>query len=167
MATEKEVQYDVDGFDAVTPALRSLINQYPGLQEGEEITFSTLSKDRGKAMFPISGAIIETEKTYVTGRVKQICLYPFYVVYRAKDIPENRKAGVKEWLDDLGRWLEQQPISIDGTEYKLAQYPELSPPRKFLSIARQTPAYLDSTTEDHTEDWAIYISARYQNEYHK
>lgn len=162
---EKQIRYDTDGYEILTPALRELVNQYPGLRAGDEIAFSTLGEDSGKAMFATSGGIIETERVTVTGRVKQVCLYPFTVIYRVEGPPEDRKAAIKEWLDDLGRWLEGQPISIEGTTYTLMRYPTLTGSRKFLSISRQTPGYLDSVNENHIENWAIHLSARYQNEF--
>ena len=167
MAEQNTVKYDVDGYDAVTSALRELLNQYPGLERGEEITFSVLEETSGIGMFPVSGAVVETEKRSVTGKVTEVCLYPFYIIYRASGLNENRKARVKEWLDTLGKWLEQKKVLIDGEEYTLSELPPLTDGRKFLSISRQTPAYLDNTNEDKTEDWAIYISARYQYEYQK
>ena len=166
MTEEKQIRYDVDGFDVVTTALRELVNQYPGLTTDDEIAFALLDK-AGKAMFPVSGAIVETEKRTVTGKVIQTCLYPFCVIYRAAGLSENRKADVKEWLDNLGRWLERQPVLISGTEYHLKNYPVLTGKREILDIARQTPAYLDSPNEDGSENWAIHITARYKNEYHK
>lgn len=167
MSEQKTVKYDIDGYEAVTAALRELINQYPALSEGDEISFSTLGEDSGKAMFPVSGAVIETERRSVTGKVTEVCLYPFYVIYRAAGLTENNKARIKEWLDSLGKWLEQKKVPINGTEYLLDEYPPLTDGRKFLSISRQTPAYLDTVNENQSENWAIYISARYQYEYHK
>lgn len=167
MAEEKQVKYDIDGYEAVTSALRELLNQYPGLSENDEIAFSTLGEDSGKAMFPTSGAVIESEKRSVTGKVTEVCLYPFYVIYRASGLNENRKARVKEWLDTLGKWLEQKNVIIDGNEYYLEELPPLTDGRQFISISRQTPAYLDTVNENQSENWAIYISARYQYEYRK
>ncbi len=167
MAEEKQVKYDIDGYEAVTSALMELLNQYPGLSEGDEIAFSTLGEDSGKAMFPISGAYEETTTTNILGQVRQNCLYPFYIIYRAGGLNENRKARIKEWLDNLGKWLEQKKVLIDGTEYKLSKYPSLTDGREFLSISRQTPAYLDTVNENQSENWAIYISARYKYEYRK
>lgn len=167
MANEKVVKYDIDGYEAVTSALRELLNQYPGLSTSDEIAFSTLGEDSGKAMFPISGSVIETEKRSVTGKVTEVCLYPFYVIYRASGLNESRKAKVKEWLDTLGKWLEKKKVLIDGKEYQLEELPPLTEGRMFLSISRQTPAYLDTVNENKSENWAIYISARYQYEYQK
>uniref|UniRef100_A0AAU8AYN4 Uncharacterized protein n=1 Tax=Dulem virus 35 TaxID=3145753 RepID=A0AAU8AYN4_9CAUD len=168
--TEKPVRYDVDGpneegTDMVTVALRQLLNEFPGLYDDEQITFATLTDTGGIAMFPISGAAIETETQDITDHVTQVCLYPFYIVYRQGQLSQNRKANIKEWLDMLGKWLERQPVTVNGADYKLAKYPELTGGRKILSIARQTPSYLDSVGDDKVEDWAIYISARYQNEF--
>ncbi len=167
MAEQKQIKYDIDGYEAVTSALRELLNQYPGLSSSDEIAFSTLGEDSGKAMFPISGAVIESEKKSITGKVTEVCLYPFYVIYRASGLNENRKAKVKEWLDNLGKWLEQKKVLIDGMEYQLTELPPLTEGREFLFIGRQTPAYLDTVNENKSENWAIYISARYQYEYYK
>ena len=167
MAEQKQVKYDVDGYDAVTSALMELLNQYPSLSVGDEIGFSTLGEDSGKAMFPVSGAVIETERRSVTGKVTEVCLYPFYVIYRASGLNEKNKARIKEWLDTLGKWLEQKKVLIDGTECQLEKLPPLTDGRKFLSIERQTPSYLDTVNENQSENWAIYISARYQYEYRK
>lgn len=167
MSGQKVVKYDFDRYEAVTAALRELLNQYPALPEGDEISFSTLGEDNGKAMFPVSGAVIETERRSVTGKVTEVCLYPFFVIYRASGLSENNKARIKEWLDNLGKWLEQKRVIIDDMEYKLDEYPPLTDGRKFLSISRQTPAYLDTVNENQSENWAIYISARYQYDYRK
>ena len=164
---EKTVKYDVDGFDAITPAIRSLLNEYPGLSDGDEITFAVLADDKGKAMFPVSGAIIETEKTSVTGRVTQVCLYPFFVIYRGSGLSESRKAAVKEWLDDLGKWLEKQPITINGETRTITDYPGLTGNRTILEIERTSPAYLESTETNKAENWAISLSVRYRNVYQK
>ena len=166
MAEEKKpVKYDIDGFDVVTTALQELVNQFPDLREGEEIAFSTLDDASGKAMFPVSGAVIESEKESITGHVTQVCLYPFCVICRASGTKPKRKADIKEWLDNFGKWLEKQTITIKDNTYKLEEYPVLTGNRKFLTIDRQTPAYLDSTNENKSENWAINISARYQNDF--
>lgn len=164
---EEEKKYDLDGQEVITDALMKLINRYPGLSSEDNIKFSILGEDNGKAIFPVSGAMVETEKNTITGKVIQECLYPFYVIYRAAGLSEQRKASVKEWLDNLGKWLERQKIVVNNTEYRLDDYPSLTGERKFLSIKRNTPSYLDSTNENMSENWAIYISARYQNIFYK
>ena len=165
MADEKVVKYDVDGYNAVTTALMELLNQYPRLKEDDEIAFSVLDEDSGKAMFPVNGSVIESETEDITGHVTEICLYPFYVIYRAGALSENRKADVKEWLDNLGKWLERKDVLIGGEIFKLSSYPPLTGSRTFLSISRQTPAYLNEVYDNNSEDWVVHITARYKNEY--
>lgn len=165
---DNNVRYDVDGYSVITTALRDLVNQYPALDLSDSITYGVLNADSGKAMFPTgSGAVIENERISVTGRVRQICGYPFCVVYRASGLSENRKAAVKEWLDNLGRWLERQEITVGDISYKLNEYPDLTGERKFTAIERTSPAFLESVEENNAENWVIYLTARYQNEYYR
>ena len=162
---DKEVRYDIDGQEVVSTALMDLINEYPGLTQGEYIQYATLGDSKGKAVFPTSGSAIKKEIKDVTGHVEQTCDYPFIVIYRASGLSESRKEKVKEWLDNLGRWLEKQPIIVNGKEYQLDEYPALTRGRKFKLIQRVSPSYLDSINEDKAENWAINITATYTNEY--
>lgn len=162
---DKEVRYDIDGQEVVSTALMDLINEYPGLTQGEYIQYATLGDSKGKAVFPTSGSAIKSEIRDVTGHVEQTCDYPFIVIYRASGLSESRKEKVKEWLDNLGRWLEKQPIIVNGNEYQLEEYPALTRGRSFKQIQRVSPSYLDSINEDKAENWAINITATYKNEY--
>lgn len=163
----EEVVYDLDGYEVVTRALMELINQYPGLAEGDEISFTGLGESKGKAMLPTGGSVILTETKDITGHITQVCVYPFTVYYRASGLSESRKIIVKEWLDDLGRWLEKQTIKVGGTSYRLTEYPPLTDEREFKDISRTTPAYLSATNDNGSEDWTILLSATYQNEFEK
>lgn len=157
---------DLDGEEIISTALMDLLNSYPAL-DSDRIQYATLSATKGKAIFPTSGAAVSDEISDVTGHVSQECSYPFIVIYRASGLTEARKEKVKEWLDNLGRWLEKQPVVIDGTEYKLDAYPDLTRGRKFKSISRSSTAYLDSINDDKAENWAITINATYTNEFYR
>lgn len=161
----QNVTYDVEGYDVLTTALRELLNGFPGLDSGDEIAFAVLNEDSGKAMFPISGAVIVLEKRDILGNVYQECQYPFTVCYRAAGLSESRKAAVKEWLDTLGRWLEGQPVTIGGTTYTLSAYPALTGSRKLKKIERKTPGHLDSIEQNNSENWVIALAATYTNEF--
>lgn len=162
---KKPIKYDLSGYESITSALLALINLYPALVDGDEIAFSQLEEASGKAIFPISGAVIQTEIEDITGHVTQTCLYPFMVVYRTSALSEARKVKVKQWLDDLGKWLEMQPINVSGVDYHLTEYPVLASGQSFVTIVRQTPAYLEGVNKNQSEDWQIYISATYKNEF--
>ena len=160
-----EIRRDIDGEAVVTKAIVDLLNEYPGLLTGEAITFITLPEDGGIAMFPMSGAAIERETVDILGNHEQICQYPFFVFYRSNGLSEGRKISVKEWLDDLGRWLERQPITVGGVVSQLESYPVLTGNRSFLSIQRTSPASLDSLGENQSENWVIRLNARYKNNF--
>lgn len=164
---ETSRQVDVEGSDAVSRVLLDLLNQYPGLS-GKSILFSTLSEKSGIGFFPTSGAVLIDNRTDITGHVKQVCAYPFNVIYRAAARSEAQKLSIKELLDGLGKWLELQTVIIDSTPYKLGGYPDLvSGNRKITGITRTTPAYLYAAYDNGVEDWVISLSLRYNNEFTK
>lgn len=166
MQEEKsKVKYDVDGYEVVTSAIMDLLNSYPGLLPGEKIKFSTVEKDSGITCYPVSGAVIALEKKYVTGTVDQLCNYPFYILYRTAIDAGNVKADIKEFLDGLGKWLEKQPVTIDGKTYTIEEYPELTEGRKIEEITRLTPSYLDNVSENNVQDWVISLSLKYRNKF--
>lgn len=162
---DKKIEYDVEGYDILTTALMDLLNEYPALSEGETIKFNTLNENSGKAMFPVSGSIIERKNRDILGRTTEICNYPFYVICRYGHLNESRKVNMKEWLDNLGRWLEKQTIKVGDVEHTLIDYPYLTGNREILEIRRTTPATLNAINDNNTEDWAITITARYRNQY--
>ncbi len=165
--TKKTVKYDVDGYDIVTSAIKDLLNSFPGLYPEMSIAFSTLDEDSGISFYPVSGAVISSEKKYVTGKVDQLCNYPFAIVYRTAASSANAKVNIKEFLDSIGKWLEMQPVTIDGETYELGKYPVLTDGREIEEISRETPSYLESTSENNVQDWVINISLRYRNIFYR
>lgn len=160
--------FDIDGTEAVSKVLLSLLNTFPGLSAGRKIQFSTLSETAGIGFFPTSGAALLSSNEDITGHVKQVCLYPFNVIYRAAPKTEAQKLRIKEFLDTLGKWLELQPILIGGNTYKLTEYPDLySDNRVIKSISRTNPSHLSAAYNDGIEDWTISATLRYENEFNK
>ena len=165
MAEKKQVKYDLDGYEVVKDAILEIINQCQLIEREEPVSFGMLEETHGFAIIPVSSSVIESTRKSVTGKVTEICYYPFSLVYRDSGMNEKRKSEVSELLDNIGKWLERKEITVDGESQKLQSYPALTGNRKFLEIKRQTPSYLANTYEDKTEDWEIRITARYQNEY--
>ncbi len=164
---KQEVKYDVESFDVLTEAVRALVNRFPGLAEGEKIAFATLRENGGMAMYPGDGAVVDEERRSVTGRVRQVCRYPFVVLVRGGGMNEDSRASAKERLDCLGRWLAGQPVRLSEQVYRLEEYPPLSGERRFLDFSVQAPAYLYERDEHHVETWAVALAARYENIYQK
>lgn len=167
MATQKMV--DVDGAEAVSKVLLTLLNTFPGLKDSnKKVLFSTLSETSGIGFYPTSGAALLSSKEDITGHVTQVCLYPFSVIYRAAPKTELQKIRIKEFLDALGKWLELQPVVIDDTTHKLAEYPDIASGNRVIkSISRTNPAHLNAAYDDGIEDWIISATLRYENEFNK
>ena len=77
---DKVIGRDASGFDILTRAVKSLLNQYPGLEDGEVIKFEELGKESGIAFSADNGALVYAESEDVCGGIHQQCQYPFYVV---------------------------------------------------------------------------------------
>ena len=159
------MKIDVGGEEVITTALNNLLNSFP-LLDGEEILFSTLEESGGIGCFPTTGAVITEDKTTIQGITKQVCNYPFYIVYRTGASRAKQKVEIKEFLDAIGKWLEGQTIAKNDTEYTLEEYPGLTGNRKITEISRQTSGYLDNTNNG-IEDWAILIALKYKNEFRR
>lgn len=157
---------DIDGSEAVSKVLLELLNTFPGLSEKQRILFSTLSESSGIGFFPTTGAALQSDKEDVTGHVTQVCLYPFSVVYRAAPKSEVQRMRIKEYLDTLGKWLEQQPVLLNGKEYRLEAYPALASGNRIIkTITRTSPAYINAAYQDGIEDWIIAARLSYENEF--
>lgn len=142
-----------------------MLKDYPGREPDEEISFSKLEEDSGFGWFPSGGAVIEEEVASITDHITQKCQFTFFIVYRAHFRTEGQRKDVQNMLDNMGRWLEQQTLAIEGKKYRLSSYPELSGEREIEQISRKTMAYLDNVQESGCEDWAIGIVLKYRNEY--
>lgn len=159
---------DVEGSEAVSSVLLALLNSFPGLSERQSVLFATLSESSGIGFFPTTGAALQSNVEDITGHVKQVCLYPFSVVYRAAPKTEAQRLRIKEFLDALGKWLERQPVTLNDTEYQLTEYPALSSGNRVIkTISRSSPAYLNSAYQDNVEDWLITLTLTYDNEFNR
>lgn len=168
-AEKKPVSYDVGGFGSLTTAIREIVNRFPrgdGETQGE-ILFASLGEDGGAAIYPGSGAVIEEERTSITGKVRQVCRYDFVVGVRLAAPREKTRVSIKDWLDDLGRWLEGQAVEVNGESCKLDSYPTMTDGRRLLGFSRLSASYMDVPTEDHVETWLVALTARYENVYLK
>lgn len=128
---------DATGYDVLTAAMKSLLNQFPGLYPDEVIKFEELGSEDGIAFSNDSGALVYTEKEDIIGRIYQECRYPCFVVYRSTTgARERQKITILEFLDTLGRWLCHEPSGIEGKEYEKAIYPDLTAGRRVERVTR-------------------------------
>ena len=153
MPKEKQVRFDVDGSEIVSKVLLELLNKCPALC-GKKVAFSTLGEDEGLGFFPSVGAAITSETETITGDVHQVCAYPFDVVLRCAPKTEAARIRCKELLDAIGRWLERQPIVVNGEMHTMDAYPALTEGnRKIRAISRTSPSHLNAVYQNGVEDW--------------
>lgn len=163
MSDEKPLSLDGVGFDILKTAVLTMLNEYPGLN-GREITFSGLTMDDGISMEPESGALIYSETKNIIGEVTRQCQFPFFVVYRSGATNEFLKMNINDFLDTLGAWLSREPVAIDGVEYRLSAYPELTGGRKITNVTRFN-SYALEPNENKTQDWVLPVTVNYTHEF--
>ena len=165
MPKEKQVRFDVDGSEIVSKVLLELLNKCPALC-GKKVAFSTLGEDEGLGFFPSVGAAITSETETITGDVHQVCAYPFDVVLRCAPKTEAARIRCKELLDAIGRWLERQPITVNGEMHTMDAYPALTQGnRKIKAISSTSPSHLNAVYQNGVEDWLFSGSLRYENNF--
>lgn len=160
----KKTSLDIDGQDLMSKVLLDLINKFPGFKD-KKVEFAHLGSEGGIALYPSGGAALLNSKKDITGRVTQTCLFPFSIVWKAAPSTEKMRINVKELLDLLGKWLEQQPVIVNGKEYQLKDYPATDGSRVIKSVVRTQAAYLDSVEANSIENWVISANLHYENKY--
>lgn len=163
MAEQQPIGNDFTGYDVLTVAMKNLLNQYPGL-DGDIISFEELTEDGGIAFSADNGALIYSEKESVTAHVRQMCRYPFYIVYRLGANNERAKMNAQVFLDGIGKWVCKEQITIAGTPYKLTDYPKLSEGRIVKKITRDNSYGLEPN-KDSVQDWVLPVTVEYENEF--
>lgn len=163
----KPIGKDAGGYDVLTAAIKSLLNQFPGLYPDEEVMFEELGEEKGIAFSSDTGALVYAETEDILGGVYQTCQYPFYVIYRAAgSAKERQKMSIQEFLDTLGKWVCREPVTIEERTYKLDHYPELSGNRKITKIVRDN-SYGVVPQENGVQDWLLPVTVSYTNEFER
>ena len=160
----KPIGADTTGFELLTNAIRDLLNEYPGLRDDQVILFEELETDTGIAFSADNGSLIMSENVSVTDHVTQVCQYPFFVIYRTSAKMENQKISVQSFLDNLGEWLSKETIQLNGLDYNLEEYPELTGNRKISKITRMNSYGLEPNA-DGVQDWLLPVTVQYTKEY--
>lgn len=164
MDENKPIGKDATGYEVLTAAVRELLNQYPGLYEGESVKFEELGETSGIAFSADSGALVYVETEDVCGGVTQMCRYPFFVVYRTAATREKQKLNVQSFLDAMGKWICREPAVIDGQEVRLTSWPKLAQGREIKRITRDN-SYALEPNEDGVQDWLLPVTVEYTNQF--
>ena len=85
---------DAGGYEAITQAVKVMLNQFPGLNPDDEVKFEELTESGSIAFVNDTGALVYTEKKSIIGIVHQECRYPFLLVYRFQSSQERDRKSV-------------------------------------------------------------------------
>ena len=154
MSDQNNVRIDVQDGESFTLLLLDTLNKYPELAEGEKVIFGDPTHNAGLAMYPISGALVLSETQDVLGMIDSVRQYPFTIVYKVAQGSANLAISIKDFLDNMGKWLERQDLSTQVSE-------EIT----INDIKRQTVAALDSVEENGVQNWTVSISLSYTKRY--
>ena len=137
-------------YDSVAGAVLALANGFPGLTEGQRFAFASLDEGEGLALFPVEGEATEEVHRSVTGRIRRICSWDFQAACCVGGPDEGRRQAMADWLDKLGRWMEEQ------------EAPALTEGRRILSLRRAGMPRQADKPADRTETWVMEMTARYE-----
>ena len=163
MEEVKPIGTDPTGFDYLKRAIRSLLNQYPGM-DGDKIYFEEIGEETGIMFSADAGALVMSERRSITDHVTQTCQFPFMLVYRTQAASEYEILNVFSFLDTIGKWLCKESVEINGVRHKLNTYPTISDGRKITRITRNN-SYGTVPNENKSQDWVLPVSVQYTYEF--
>ena len=162
----KPIGKDAEGYEILTEAMKGLLNQYPGLYDDEKIKYEELESGSGISFYADTGALVFSEKEDICGMMHQVCQYPFIVVYRTASEKERQKLSVQEFLDNLGKWICREPVTVNGKETRLSAFPTLSRGRVIKRISRDN-SYGTEPNANVVQDWLLPITVKYNYDWEK
>lgn len=160
---KKPIKEDTGGIESMVPAVKILLNQYPGLLPGEEVKFEELEETSGIAFINNSGAMVYNETTDVTGGVEQKCQYLFILIYRMQSSRERQKLIAQQFLDTFGKWLCREP-NVYERGGEPVEYPVLTDGRKIIRLKRDLISATDPTDKG-VQDWMLPVTVEYMNRF--
>lgn len=159
MQDEKQV-LDIEEQKAVTRAVAVLLQKCPAVTNRKITTrVEDLMTTPGViGIFPLNGSVYL--KKYISGSF--VGQHSFMLKYRTVPSDDEARIDAADMLDRIGQWLEGRRITIDGSEYELSEYPELSDGREIVSIERQSNAFLNALMQDGSADYQINLKVQYR-----
>lgn len=160
----KPIGKDATGYEVLTLAVKDLLNQFPGLYQGETVKFEELQENKGIAFSANEGSLVYNEKRDILDMIHQTCIFPFFIIYRTSSTKERQKINIQEFLDTFGKWLCREPVVINGVQEKLNMWPQLSGGREIKQIVRDNSYGLEPQ-QNGIQDWVLPMSIQYINVY--
>ena len=78
----------------------------------------------------------------------------------------DKISAMQRFLDNLGKWICREAVTVYGTETRLSAFPELSSGRTIDRITRDN-SYGTQPQENGVQDWILPITVKYKYEWEK
>lgn len=145
---------------SVLEAVYRLIKECPFIQE-KTVKFDLLDIEEDSiAVLSTPGACIEA-KDILGGFTGSL---PFILGHKGRQNTDNRKIKTVDLLNNIGKWLGKETVTIDDKEYVLTEYPLLSAGRKITRIEQQTVPYISDIDEKSNITYICTVKVTYCKE---
>lgn len=159
MAENKEL-LPVSEQSSVLETIYRLVKECPFIEE-KSVKFDFLDIEEDSiAVMSTPGACI-VSKDILGGFTGSL---PFILGYKGRQSSDNRKIKTVDLLNNIGKWLGKEKVTVDDKEYVLKEYPVLSDNRKITRIEQQTVPYISDIDEKSNITYVCTVKVTYLKE---
>lgn len=145
---------------SVLEAVYKLIKECPFIEK-ENVKFDFLDiEENSISVLSTPGAFI-ISKDILGGFTGSL---PFILGHKGRQSSDNRKIKTVDLLNNIGKWLGKEKVTIDDREYVLKEYPLLSDNRKITRIEQQTVPYISDIDEKSNITYICTLKVTYCKE---
>lgn len=155
---EKQIEIlNAEEQDAIGQAVFLLVNECPATPAGIKVRYGDIA-DNTIGIFAQQSAVVT--KRYINGIFT--AQFPFVVLYRSKPTTDSDRIAREEVLTNIAKWLSGRKITINGSDYILKEYPQLSEGRKITGIEQLKTVALAGKLQDGSVDYTVDLRLDYK-----
>lgn len=155
---EKQIEIlNAEEQDAIGQAVFFLVKECPATPAGIKVRYGDIA-DNTIGIFAQQSAVVT--KRYINGIFT--AQFPFAVLYRSKPTTDSDRIAREEVLTNIAKWLSGRKITINGSDYILKEYPQLSEGRKITGIEQLKTVALAGKLQDGSVDYTVDLRLDYK-----
>lgn len=155
---EKQIEIlNAEEQDAIGQAVFLLVKECPAIPAGIKVRYGDIA-DNTIGIFAQQSAVVT--KRYISGIFT--AQFPFVVLYRSKPTTDSDRIAREEILTNIAKWLSGRKITINGSDYILKEYPQLSEGRKITGIEQLKTVALAGKLQDGSVDYTVDLRLDYK-----
>ncbi len=155
---EKQIEIlNAEEQDAIGKAVFLLVKECPAIPADIKVRYGDIA-DNTIGIFAQQSAVVT--KRYINGIFT--AQFPFVVLYRSKPTTDSDRIAREEVLTNIAKWLSGRKITINGSDYILKEYPQLSEGRKITGIEQLKTVALAGKLQDGSVDYTVDLRLDYK-----